>query len=103
VLPFALLIPDMIINHIQRMFWPTPSDKIAHFMKNSHQKMIKTRILPSTPYEVGNEFRMNSCNELNMRKFVHGPNDQSVLNISMIDNSLQYLDSPMKSNQDSQS
>lgn len=47
-MPFALLIPDMIINHTQRIFFPTPSDKITFYMKTGKNSFVRARVTPHT-------------------------------------------------------
>jgi hypothetical protein len=44
VLPFALLIPDMLIRLGQRIYFPTPADKLMIYLR-SQGKSIKIRHL----------------------------------------------------------
>ena len=49
LLPLGLLIPDMIINHINRIFYPSPTDKILIMDKQSHVKIKKGSKSPVMP------------------------------------------------------
>ena len=49
ILPLALLIPDMISNHIKRIFYPSPTDKILYKEKNKDVKIKKGSKSPVMP------------------------------------------------------
>ncbi len=51
LLPMAVLIPDMVINHTKRIFFPSPTDKVIYKEMNSLVKIKKGTKSPVMPYD----------------------------------------------------
>ena len=55
LLPFGLLIPDLIINYTKRIFWPSPSDKILQLIKSKKYGMMNSSNKYSYPITINSQ------------------------------------------------
>ena len=94
VLPFAILIPDMLVIFIGKIFWPTPADKLLLYVKNN-----RNLILPFNNFQsfiaaegddlnhTGDKDQSNMNNQLGNSKVVVSPNisiDQEFHNLKKV-------------------